>query len=163
MQSSPCLHAVWHVRARDPYELVQPMLQGVRCIRAPGEGEAMCAALTAAGLADMAATRDVIDALMFGARAVISPAQSASGTKAKPLFGAPNMPSDSGFKVTRRSGVAAYFGVRVCIHLRVLCLCFATRGGSPPSNDPVSCASDVQVLLIQDRERPSFADTRQGI
>ena len=49
---------------------VQPIgLQGLPVVQSPGEGEAMCAALNMAGLADACATFDG-DVLLFGAHTV---------------------------------------------------------------------------------------------
>lgn len=45
------------------------VLQGVPVVQAPGEGEAMCAALNQQGLVDGCATLDG-DVLLFGARTV---------------------------------------------------------------------------------------------
>ena len=44
-------------------------MQGVPVVQSPGEGEAMCAALNKAGLADACATFDG-DVLLFGAHTV---------------------------------------------------------------------------------------------
>lgn len=46
------------------------LVQGVCCERAPGEGEAYCAALNACGVADVCFTSDVIDIFFFGASKV---------------------------------------------------------------------------------------------
>lgn len=46
-------------------------LMGVKHVRAPGEGEALCAILTACGLADVAWTADVGDCMLFGATTVM--------------------------------------------------------------------------------------------
>jgi len=46
-------------------------VQGVPCVQAPGEGEAMCAALNAAGRADAVASTDVCDCFIFGATTVL--------------------------------------------------------------------------------------------
>lgn len=41
-------------------------------MQAPGEGEAMCAALSSTGTADLVWSCDVIDSLIFGARTVMT-------------------------------------------------------------------------------------------
>ena len=67
MKLSPALS---HVVGRC-LQVKQPApLQGLPVFVAPGEAEATCAALDAAGLADACATADA-DALLFGARRVL--------------------------------------------------------------------------------------------
>ncbi|GFH25169.1 uncharacterized protein HaLaN_23093, partial [Haematococcus lacustris] len=49
--------------------IMEASQQGLPVVQAPGEAEAMCAALNAAGLVDAVQTKDV-DALLFGATTV---------------------------------------------------------------------------------------------
>jgi hypothetical protein len=79
-------------------------------VPAPGEGEAMCAALTCAGVADMVWTHDVVDALLFGATAVVRGIENGQNTFALLNFA---KPSESKFYHLTRENVKKMFDLEV--------------------------------------------------
>jgi 5'-3' exonuclease len=81
-------------------------LQGIRCVEAPGEAEAMCAALTIAGTADLVWTADVVDTLLFGATAVVTHTKNQDKSRAAML--SYKTPHTSNLHVIRREGVPKY-------------------------------------------------------
>ena len=94
-------------------------MQGVLFMEAPGEGEAMCAALTAAGVADLVWTNDIIDTLVHGATGVLTfTAQSYARQQMLDY----KFPHKSTFKVVTTSAVRDRFELAVRLDAPYLCL-----------------------------------------
>ena len=99
------------VIAVDAQASINIVLQGITCINAPGEGEATCAALVEADLADAVLSSDVVDSLLFGADKVVH-AKNAAHVRCQIV--AYQKPNESQFYMTSLASVRARFSLQVC-------------------------------------------------
>eukprot|EP00892_Ulva_mutabilis_P005754 jgi/Ulvmu1/3550/UM166_0004.1 len=98
-------------------------------IRAPGEGEALCAALNDCGVADVCFSTDVIDIFFFGAKKVMRSSSKGDQTKAK--FLTYHDPPNSSFALLTADMMASYIGPNVKReHIKDVALFFAALVGT---------------------------------
>jgi predicted NAD/FAD-binding protein len=92
-------------------------MQDVCFLKAPGEGEAFCAALNSCKVANACWTTDVIDAMMFGAQRVIRFADDHGNVK-KCLL-AYKEPQNSALGLVTQQEVQEFLDCEVCSHTSV--------------------------------------------